>query len=185
MIILQQLFILYYSLIIYHISINLVYIYHSLLIALQQYHHLYYFILDHDNFLYLVFLLSQLKSWLENYLNNQIQINTTIQLVQLNLYHIISFKQFIFYHFLILDNVTILLEYLYHYKLVTQLQSIYIHNHNQIIYYLVSLELYHVQHLIQIQDVQEYFSFFHHTIHQELVIYLIKDNLLQYLHFYF
>ena len=185
MIILQQQFILYYSLIIYHDSINLVYIYHSLLIALQQYHHLYYFILDHDNFLCLVFLLSQLKSWPENYLNNQMQMDISIHLVQLNLYHIISFKQFIFYHFLILDNVTILWKYLYHYKPVTQLQSIHNHNHNQIIYYLVSLEFNHKQPVKQIQDVQEYFSFFHHTIHQELVIYLIKDNLLQYLHFYF
>ena len=171
--------------ILYHRSILLELQYVFKLISFLQFYLIYLFNMDYDNFLYLELYLSQLISLQVNYRHHQMQMDITIQLEYLCSSYIITFIQFLLYYFLIIYHVSILLVFLYHYKLITLQQSIQSHNQNQNLYHLVSKVFIHIKPTIQSQFIYFHYSYIYYTIHLELEYNYILRSQLQYFHQYF
>ena len=103
-----------------HISILLVFIFYFYEEDIIQFHYIYLLIMDRDSFLLKEFIYLQLISQLKNYLNNQMQMDTSILLVFLIYFYIISFILFLHNNFLYICYVPIkLVEFIYTFQLYT------------------------------------------------------------------
>ena len=171
--------------ILYHRSILLELQYVFKLISFLQFYLIYLFNMDHDNYFHQELYLSQLITQPKSYHFHQMQMDITIQLEYLCSSYIITFIQFLLYYFLIIYHESILLVFLYHYKLITLQQSIHIHNHDQNLYHLVSKVLLHIKPTIQSQFIYSHYSYIYYTIHLELEYNYILRSQLQYFHQYF
>ena len=171
--------------ILYHRSILLELQYVFKLISFLQFYLIYLFNMDHDNYFHQELYLSQLITQPKSYHFHQIQMDITIQLEYPCSSYIITFIQFLLYYFLIIYHVSILLVFLYHYKLITLQQSIQSHNQNQNLYHLVSKVLLHIKPTIQSQFIYSHYSYIYYAIHLELEYNYILKSQLQYFHQYF